>query len=829
MTQQFELTDQRLLPARDALASGAIKVLSLDVFDTLLWRRVPEAADAFLPFGRALSAAGRIAPYVAPLGFSDLRRAAERFAREQVQAATGYREVTLADIHGAMPDHIFAPGFNLADRVQAELAFERAQMILDQEIVTLMRAAKDAGARVVLASDTYFTSAQLRDFLAAAGLGDPSLIDRIYASCEVGKPKYRDMFDVILKDEGVPAGAVLHVGDTLEADVYPCRARGIAVVHYDKWSFAPRVQTVEFPADRFKRAALLLEQGDFGLTGLRSRLAHRPPPALAPNLRPYWAYGAATLAPVFAVFARWVVNSAAQSGALRVFGLMREGRFLKRVVEATAKSMGLPMMVDELWLSRRAVIRAALFDDDVSLLPEAILLSPGSSTDEILASLGLARADLAGVLPPTFDFRQADALTLLSQAIAATPALKAKVLAVSAAHRANLLKCLGKRLAAQMTLLDLGYAATIQAVLARILKREGKAVAVTGLYLALNDKAMSHMRDGANLRGYLDGEGFAGATGALLSRTPDVLEHACMCREGSLSHYDDAGAPVLLPNQRDDAQLAQMEALQDGIIAGVGAVNALLGGLARTSADSAALKAQVAEIVSAALLHPTSQEAVTIGAWRHEANFDLTDRRRLTDLAFKPERLEYEGWGALRDLGRHEVYWPAAALTAAGPFLGAGFAGAQNGTFGPEHLTAGPLLGGLVICPDLGIGFDAKRQGAMPLSVNAFGRGQIQVVIKPFGPEAYKRLRLSWPQARAVMQIDHIGISYIGERQRSLGVPGPAAWSNASAVSTGAYLSIGDKPAEAVIDLGAPPSWPHALELTVRYKYLKLDPIFGAR
>ena len=829
-----QVTDLRLVPVRDALAAGRHQVLSLDVFDTLLWRRVPEAADVFLLLGRALATGGKLAAHISPLGFADLRKAAERAAREKVQATTGYREVILSDIYAQLPDHAFAPGFDAADRVKAELTLERGLMILDQDVVALMRAAKASGARVVLASDTYFSSSELREFLAAAGFKDETLIDRLYVSCESGKPKYRDLFDVILADMAVKPGAMVHVGDTLEADVNPCRARGIAAAHYDKWSLPPRVQAIEFPPAaqaRDKRAALLGASGDFGLTGLRSRMAYRPPASLAADLKAYWGYGASVLAPVFAGFARWVVAETAGSG--RVFGLMREGRFLKRVVEATARSLDLPRTVEELWMSRRAVVRAALYPDDLSLLPEAILLTPGASLEAILTGLGLSPADLVGLLPAGFALNHPDALPALCQAIVATPALKDKVLAASARLRSNLLKGLAGHFDAEkpqaLTFLDLGYAATIQTVLARILKREDSPITLTGLYLALNDKAMGHMRAGADLRAYLGDEGFLGATAALLSRTPDVLEHACMCREGSLEAFDDQGQPVLLPNQRDGVQLAQMEAVQDGIIAGVAAINQLLGGLERTPASDPTLKGQIAQIISGALLHPTPEEAAAIGGWKHEANFDLTDVRRLADLAFSPAELEYRGWPSLQGLGRHQVYWPAAALTAANPFIGAGYARGLDETYGAAHLTSGPLLGGVTICPDMGVGFDTKRQGIVPLPVNAFGRGEIQVLVKPFGPEAYWRLRFTWPDGRAIVQIDGVAADYLGEHERRAAELRPAVWTGAFKILPGIYMTEPGKAAEVVIALNTPPAWPHALELILRFKYLKLDPIFGAR
>ncbi len=829
MTEQ--IPDERLKPVETVLVAGGAKVLSLDVFDTLVWRRVPEPFDVYLLLGRQLAAAGKLAGHFTPQGFADLRFAAERAAREKVQAVTGYREIKLADIYAQLPDHVFAAGFDNAARIQFELACERDVLVLDADIVVLMKTAKTAGVRVILVSDTYFTGAQLLGFLAHLGVPD-GLIDKAYVSCEMGKPKYRDLFDVVLRQEAVAPADMLHVGDTVEADINPCRARGIAVAAYDKWGFSPRILSYEFhpgPHGRAQRAALLGDSGDFGLTGLRSRLAHRAPPILAKDLKPYWSYGAAVLAPVFAAFARWVVGESQSLGAHRIYGLMREGRFLKRVVEAAAQQLGVALTVEELWLSRRAVVRAALTADDLSLLPEAILLTPGNTTDEILTGLGLTRDDLKGLLP-AFDKTHVDAVGALSRAIIGTPKLKDKVLATSADLRANLLKGLAKHAGFEKgaVLLDLGYAATIQSVLARILAREGRDTKLTGLYLALNDKAAGHIRGGADLRAFFAGEGFMGATAALLSRTPDVLEHACMCKEGSLAGYDDTGVPQLLPNQRDDAQLLQMEVMQDGIMAGIAAINPLLGDLGRTPSTSPTLQAQSARIIAGALLHPTRAEVAAVGAWKHEANFDLADQRRLIDLGFDPKDLEYRGWPALQELGRHQVYWPAAALSAADPFIGGVFSGGADEAYSTEHLTSGPLLGAVMIAPDLGIGFDAKRQGAMPLAVNAFGRGHIQVIVKPFGPEAYKRLRFTWPNARAVVQIDTVGAVYLGETERRAAKVGPVQWSGTSEVP-GARMTAPGTPGEAVVELDAPPAWAHALEITLRFKYLRLDPMFGGK
>ena len=817
------LNDIRLSQLRAGLAGGEIDVLSVDVFDTLLWRRVPEPADLFLVLGHTLAASGKLAGGVSPAGFADLRRAAERAAREKAEAATGYREIRLPDIYAQLPESLFAPDFGRAAQVDMELACEGRMVVADEALTALMSEAKAVGVCVILVSDTYFTAAQLRALLDAAGCGDLAL-DRIYVSTEAGRPKYRDLFDVILADLGAAPARMVHIGDNHGADVAPCAARGIGAVHYDRGALPVRAGYAAFA-----RRDPLGERGDFGLTGLRSRLVHRPPADLPAGMGPYWRIGAGTLAPVFAGFARWIVGRCASTGVTRVFGLMREGRFLSALVEATARDLGVDLKAEEIWLSRRAVIGASLYPDDLSQLSDLIVVAPGETVEEVLSALGLTLAEVTAVIPG-FDMRRPGALGALSHAITVVPFLKDKVLARAARDRRNLLRGLARhfdpRRDTALTLLDLGYAATIQTLLARILAREGAETQIKGLYFVLNDRAAANRRGGAEIAAYLDDGGFDTPLSRLLTRTPDVLEHACMCREGSLVRYDDAGAPVLLPNQRTDLQLAQMEVLQRGILAGAGAINRLLDGFETTPPGDQALKGQVTHLLEGMMLYPTPEETETIGVWHHEANLDITDRRRLIDLAFDPSALEYQGLAALAEVGRQHTYWPAAAFAHVDPFLRDAYAAGVLGLADPALFTSGPLLGGLTVTPDFGAGFDDSRARTVPLAINAFGRGEIVLTIKDAGAEPLVRVKFVWPAAQAVIAIIPPVFTCRGDKDsRGLAVNG-LAWSGAKEIFQGVQLTDGTETA-AIVDVGRPPPFPHAVEMTLRFKYLRLAPIFG--
>jgi hypothetical protein len=452
----------------------------------------------------------------------------------------------------------------------------------------------------------------------------------------------------------------------------------------------------------------------------------------------------------------------------------------------------------------------------------------------------LTQADLDGAMPDAarFDIRQSDALSRLCLAIAGTPAVRAKVCAWSAGLRRDLLAGLTKVLPldrpGRIVLMDLGYAATIQTALNRILARAGLPARLVGLYFALNGKSIDNILEGADARAFLSDGGTDTRANAILSRTPDVLEHACMCRDGTLSHYGADSAAVFLPNQRDDVQLAEMEALQAGILAGAKLADGLLGPDARTPLlGTSGLQHQAAAIVETMMLYPTLDEARTIGAWRHEANFDLTDVGRLTDLAFEPAELEYRGFAALNGVGRHQVYWPAAAYVLANPYLRDAFAAGAGDGYTADQLTAGPLIGGLTFVADFGAGFDEKQKRIAALEINAFGRMQLIFTLKAMGPERIKRLSLRWPGGRAVMSIDRaelIVTSQAGKQSADLlAPPHTTHWTGTHEVAPGVHVSNGPA-AETLLDFSSlAPQGNHTLDLMLRLKYLKIDRVFGSR
>src|SRR3954454_10848988 len=86
-------TDARLTRALRLLKGPDVRVLSLDVFDTMVWRRAPEPTDVFPMIASRLQEDGRLGPNIPPRVLHKLRIAAEARARARRDEQGGGVEV----------------------------------------------------------------------------------------------------------------------------------------------------------------------------------------------------------------------------------------------------------------------------------------------------------------------------------------------------------------------------------------------------------------------------------------------------------------------------------------------------------------------------------------------------------------------------------------------------------------------------------------------------------------------------------------------------------------------------------------------------------------
>lgn len=221
--KQSEQWSEGLIKIRDRILDPNIKVISFDVFDTLLFRPVSTPADTF----RLLENKLRIP------NFHNMRITAEAEARK-------YKDISSEDITLDAIYERYAYIFGLTDEEsnkikQAELDLEYAFLYPRKAAKFLFEEAKNANKKIIIISDMYLSSEFLKKALIKNGYEG---FTDLYVSSETGCLKSsRGMYYLVLsrlKADGIIPTEVLHIGDNKKADVDSAIASGLNARHLPK-------------------------------------------------------------------------------------------------------------------------------------------------------------------------------------------------------------------------------------------------------------------------------------------------------------------------------------------------------------------------------------------------------------------------------------------------------------------------------------------------------------------------------------------------------------------------------------------------------------------
>ena len=485
----------------DALAGAGL--LSVDLFNTVLIqlrgldRAVLDAVGeelAGLAAREGLSCPGSTPEALLGeiLARPDPQGREERLHRQDYE--TLFRELGAGDRAPALAGRL----------AEAELALHRRMTWVNPEVAAFIQAARAQGLRVVAVSDMYLGAPDLEALLARHGVTG---LDRIYASGDLGRDKlHGGLYAHVLREEGLPAARVVHLGDNLWSDVLSASACGLKAIHYRPSSS---------PAGA--------------------------PPDVARLADPAYRLGYASLGPALAVFCHLLVVQAARRGLGRLAFVSRDGDLLMKATAALlANAPFLPAVrLDYLHCSRRAVALPALERLDAEALAQAGAIKAGGPEQaRLFAYFGLD----PGALPPDCQGRPLGDLLGEAgfQAHVADRARGQRALLKDYLAQAGLLGRAGA------ALVDVGWKGTIQASLARAFAGDPDYPGLPGFYLGLWSETGQPPVPGAE--GLL-GDGTRSLREAAPWHLAFLFEAVCRAREGTVLGYERLGdgrvAPVL--------------------------------------------------------------------------------------------------------------------------------------------------------------------------------------------------------------------------------------------------------------------------------------------
>jgi FMN phosphatase YigB (HAD superfamily) len=615
------------LPAALDRHPGA-RVLSLDCFDTLLWRDTHMPADVFARLSQ-----------VTPLQ----RIWAETRARQAARFGRNCHDVSISEIYGlAMPN---ATPAERAAAIQEEIAAEAHHCFAFAPTVELMRQAKARGLHVVIVSDTYLDPKQLRELIArAAGDEVAGLIDRIFCSSTYGKPKSAGLYGEVLRKLSAKPHEILHIGDNRKADVDGVRPFGVNTLHLEQ--FSPAAER------RFRHEAAI--SGMFHLqpeADATAHLPHRAALALAePRIvDPAEAFGLSAVAPVLYGFERWLQGEAAaleaeHGGTVHWLFLMRDGHLPMLVHEAATGEKGVPAEISRFTATAASLRR----ETDPQRYVE---LEMGACPRTLARQLQLSEAAIAGLMD---GLSPSDASYALLHAMRKEPHRRAVVAAGRgmAKRLVEHVRALAKPARGDtLMLVDLGYNGSVQDRIDDLLRDE-LGVHVAGRYLLLREQACT----GLDKRGLIDAEHYDLRTLVAMTENVALLEQVCTTSMGSVADYAADGAPIRKVNDIKGAQSATRDRIQAGCLAFVAAQRDAIV-RAEPGDEIARWRKGAASALGRVMFLPFEEELSVIASFEHDVNLGTDRTVALFDPEVADRGLRQRGLFYLN--GNERMYLPA--------------------------------------------------------------------------------------------------------------------------------------------------------------------------
>jgi predicted HAD superfamily hydrolase len=641
---QSTIPDTRLLAnERFEAAFSAARLVSFDVFDTLVVRKAAAPRDVFLHLATPQPFAGWGLPHDV---LAVERIEAEREARLRGQKSTGSFEVTLHEVHAVLAERLGRPAADVPAMVAAERLVERALCVAHPYLRTWFDRARRDGKVVWVVSDTYHEAAFLDELLRSCGYDLEGVV--IVASSEARASKGEGgLFKQLLETHQVRAKDILHIGDHPDADdAVPTRLGLATILH--PWA-----------ASRHSDAPTLA-RGDSVAVGLAQIGARAPQPAF-----PFWwRFGYSVAGPMLVGFALWLEEQFRADKVSRAYFLLRDGEIIEKVYRALGCDQRGPT-VALLESSRRAFFLPGMQSGEPGLVSQLLATENPRPAREFLERLGIdpmpfrlafrqvGFSSLDDIVPPL----RGEAYSRV-QELFRRPDVLAAILERSRVERSLLMEWLemqGLFAPGRIAFVDIGWNGTIQRAFRAVSMLEQRNVDVMGYYLGTLAPAHDRMPPGSS-RGYLFECSLPQERASTIASFLQLIEFICTSDRGSLKGFkrDEAGqvVPVHGKSEHGGVQATRLAQLHAGVMAFAHGMREerLVFGFNEVSPDAAMRR------LSRVIRRPTTDEAHEIGDVRHGEGTGTARSRAFASF----DANDWDPKSLMRQL--RTSYWPAGLM-----------------------------------------------------------------------------------------------------------------------------------------------------------------------
>ena len=527
-----------------------IKVLSLDCFDTLLWRTVASPTDVFADL--------QCHPLFLRYGISEnSRRLAEREARNTHLCVHGQTEINIHEIYEQLLPQVRKEVID--EFVNLEIEAEKKYLFPYIPMFDLLQKARASGLKTIVVSDMYIHEHQLEDLIktAAMKLGIDPHIDHYFVSSKYRTTKRLNLFHKVSEKIGLPPQAILHYGDNKGADCDGAIENGVHGFHFNR--FTPLLEDT-LQQSVFMQKLLLKDHGE--TEPIRSSI-HAALSLLPPTSNTLEKLGWYQLGPLLCQYSYWLnekIEELKKNGKkIKLAFMMRDGHLPMKVHQSLLSQSLVSKEVTPLSISVSRFATVALNFSSIQKIKKFIQSNQFKLSREELIY------QLLGGNKKAIEKIEIDAKNELTWEEFTLQITQRKniniIVSESIIHKENFVKYIAKEVRLQkgetLVLADLGYAGTIQDQITGIIEEEFGAE-VQGMYLILKESANAPQAK----FGFIDYRQLTTNSVNLLLSQIQTLEQFAVNDNGSLLEYATGGIALCGKNHLDTQQIKYKKDIQ---------------------------------------------------------------------------------------------------------------------------------------------------------------------------------------------------------------------------------------------------------------------------
>jgi FMN phosphatase YigB (HAD superfamily) len=557
------------------IEAGQIRLVSLDIFDTLLARCVEPPVVVQHAVCREVGKKVGIAPSLV----WEARQQAEQTLRAEAVAEGLDHECRYIELVPRWVDNLFkAPDMELGRFMcQTELALENAALHIKPDAQVFMDWVREQGVKIVAVSDMYLNSDLLGELLGRKGL--LHYFDNLYVSADYKEGKYSGrLFRRMLQTQEVKPQHVVHIGDNPVSDRRVACKEGIQGVWLYEKKDLRRRERLALSGKMAQRGGIWM--GRYFFETVQTRIQQDD------SLNPrnfFFRYGRDVLGPAFSVFMQGLQERLQRQtrngqGIEKLLFVARDGYIFERMyreVEAQVPS-------EYVYLSRKVITAAAVAD---GLTHEQATVAFYNPKQEGLASVckvyGLPEEELRPLAKehgfndftaPVTDWQDTRLHNFLKdkqvQAIARRVGSQHKVLLE------RYLEQVGFFAQQRIALVDIGWNGTVQKFLKQAFGARPDFPHLFGYYFAFVPKLYADFGDNNICEGIVHDSRRGNACERIPAEFEEIFEQGARSPEATTVGYRDRDGriePILKHDGAADRQAelrcnASVARMQEGIL-----------------------------------------------------------------------------------------------------------------------------------------------------------------------------------------------------------------------------------------------------------------------